>query len=166
MTRGVPAQTLTTTEALVIDGPNGVTRASREQFPDAGLSAAVAVTGVLLGAVLVRRAPRWLPLLAALPATLGLWEVWVHRLDAPAHRAVPAEVLADSVATLRSAAPWPLVPVEVVKEGDDVTFPLSRYAVPERSAKGALLRLEVDGRTLPLSCRDEPGGRVVCGGPP
>ena len=62
------SQTLATTEALVIDGTNGVTRASREGFPEASLSLGLAGAALVLSVFVVRRAPKWLPLILFAPA--------------------------------------------------------------------------------------------------
>jgi hypothetical protein len=152
-----------TTEQLVIDGTNGVTRASREGFPEATWSLIAFVAAALVAAILVRRAPKWLPLLLFVPAAFGLFHVFIARGDAPLHRGATATQVSVSLDVLRERAPWPVQSVELVREDDDVTFPLSRYAVPARPppSPGAV-KLEVRGAQLPLHCRDE-GARVICG---
>lgn len=157
------SQTLVTTEQLVIDGTNGVTRASREGFPEATLSLGAFVFAVLVGAFLVRRAPKWLPLLLFVPAAFGLFQVFVARGDAPLRRGAVATQVSTSIDVLHDRAPWPIQSVALVREDDGVTFPLSRYAVPSRPPPTAnAVQLEVRGTQLPLHCVEE-AGRVVCG---
>lgn len=153
------SQTLATTEALVIDGTNGVTRASREGFPEAPLSLGLAGAALVLTVFVVRRAPKWLPLILFAPAAFGLGHVFVARGDAPAHRRQIAAPIAKSLEALQTAAPWPIVPISIVREDDDVTFPLSRYAVPTRPPVDGGVQLSVQGASLPLGC--QPSGAVV-----
>ncbi|MFT3707042.1 MAG: hypothetical protein QM817_05170 [Archangium sp.] len=155
--------TLVTTEQLVIDGTNGVTRASREQFPEASYSLGAFVVAALIAAVLVRKAPKWLPVLLFVPAAFGLFHVFVARGDAPLHRGAVATQVSTSLDVLKDRAAWPVQSVALLREDDDVTFPLSRYAVPARPPVNATaVQLEVRGTQLPLHCRDE-AQRVICG---
>lgn len=153
------SQTLATTEQLVIDGTNGVTRASREGFPESSLSFGIAAVALIAAIVLVRRAPKWLPLVVFAPAALGLFHVFLERGDAPMHRGAAAAPITATIEALEKNAPWPIFPVTVVREEDDVTFPLSRYAVPVRAPVDGGVHLGVIGTSLPLECR--PTGYVV-----
>lgn len=148
----MPSQTLATTEALVIDGANGVTRASREGFPEATLSLGLFGAALIIAIVLVRRAPKWLPVILFAPAALGLFHVFVARGDAPASRGATAAPIKSSIEAIQAAAPWPIVPITVVRDEDDVTFPLSRYAVPVRPPSTIGVQLGVMGSALPLRC--------------
>ncbi len=138
----------------MIDGANGVSRASRESFPLAGWS--LAVTAVAIVAFLGLRR-RWGRLalggLLLVGGVAGSIQVLALRADAPLARPGAARPVAESVEALRAAVPWPS-PIEVRHEDDDVTFPLGRYAVPTR-ARSAPLGLEVRGTKLPLDCRSD-----------
>jgi hypothetical protein len=155
---------LSTPESIVIDGANGVTREAREHFPSAGLSLGVSVVVLLVAAVVLRRGPRWLVLvvlgLAALP---GLVHVLALRADAPAGRGAVAGTIAGNLADLQARAPWP--GVTLVREDDDVMFPLTRYAVPGRARVDGGVELETRGAKLGEPCRVE-GARVICGAGP
>lgn len=155
---------LSTPESIVIDGANGVTREAREHFPSAGPALAVAVVALVIAAVVVRRGPRWLAavvlVLAALP---GLSHVLALRADAPLGRGAVAGTIAGTLAELQARAPWPRV--TLVREDDDVMFPLTRYAVPGRAPVDGGVELETRGAKLGEPCRVE-GARVICGAGP
>lgn len=155
-------QTLTTPESIVLDGANGVTRASREHFPAGGWALAGGLVVLLLAITLWRRAPRWalvgVLVIAALP---GLAHVLLLRADAPASRPAVTSVIAATLAELQRRAPWPKV--KLVREDDDVLFPLTRYAVPGRAPPPPdAIELETRGAKLGEPCRAE-GARVICG---
>lgn len=158
---------LSTTEALVIDGANGVTRAPRLGFPDAGWQLALGVV-VLLAALVVgrtrlgsRRAVLAAVLLAG--AGLGLVHVAVLRADAPLARWQAASPIVDSMESLARVTPWP-APIAFSREDDDVTFPLTRYAAPTRAAGTPAVTLDVRGTTFPVTCLAA-GTSVTCEGP-
>ncbi|MFO0593972.1 MAG: hypothetical protein U0228_01675 [Myxococcaceae bacterium] len=146
------SQTLSTTELLVIDGANGITRATREQFPDASWSLAVCLAALVASAWLARRAPRWIPFVLFLAAAPGLFHVFVARADAPLQRGATAAPIRQSLDELHRVAPWPNTPVTFSREEDDVTFPLTRYAVPARPPAANAVSLDVTGTRLPLRC--------------
>lgn len=160
--------TLTTAEAIVIDGANGVTRAPREHFPQLGLSVALAVAAVVIGLFLVRRRARGaLLVVLALAAVPGLVQVLALRADAPVSRVELGRTIATTLADLQQHAPWPVHPVAVVREDDDVMFPLTRYAVPARleAPPAGAIELETRGARLGVRCRVE-GARNICGDGP
>jgi hypothetical protein len=66
-------------------------------------------------------------------------------------------------------AHWPSALVHVAREGDDVLFPLARYALPTRAqASGpGVIDFELASEHLPALCRENPATRrVVCGAAP
>jgi hypothetical protein len=161
----VGSQTLSTTESIVIDGANGITHATREGFPDAPVSLGVFVLGVLAAAALLRRAPKWVPLVLGLAALPGLFHVVWARADAPPHRAATAGTVDASLSAITGIVKWPTEKILVTREDDGVTFPLSRYAVPSRPPVSDALQLEVKDTTLPLWC-SKTAAVVSCGAPP
>lgn len=148
--------TLSTTEALVIDGANGVTRASRESFPASGWAVFGAVAAALVLVAVRRWRARWtrfaLGVVLLVSASPGLVEVLGRRADAPASRWHAAEPIAASLEAVRAAVPWP-APIDVRHEADGVSFPFSRYAAPTRASGGRAV--EVRGEALPLTCRED-----------
>ncbi|MFZ5441274.1 MAG: hypothetical protein ACOZQL_14800 [Myxococcota bacterium] len=158
-------ETLSTPESIVIDGANGVRRDAREHFPHGAAALGVGVVVVVAAAVLWRRLPRWAMAVALGVAALpGLAHVLVLRADAPASRPALATTIASTLEDLQRQAPWPRV--KLVREDDDVLFPLTRYAVPGRAPPvGEAIELETRGARLGVPCRSE-GARVVCGAGP
>jgi len=63
---------------------------------------------------------------------------------------------------------WPRTSAQVVREDDDVLFPVGRYALPSRPPLGdAGVHLELRGPSLAPDCRtDEASGHRVCGSGP
>jgi hypothetical protein len=154
---------LGTAEGVLLDGPNGVTGAPRQHFPDAVSSGAAAVVALVVALVVLRRGGgrRALALLLALVTLPGLFVVLVRRADAPLRRPALASQVQSTLAELLPVAGWPDHPATVTREDDDVLHPLLRYALPSRAAGGAT-KLEVRGSKLTAGCvRD--GDTVVCG---
>lgn len=157
---------LATPESIVLDGANGVLAEPRQHFPH-GLAFTVVALLVLVGAWAwlrpgARRAGLAVLLLVA--AAPGLVGVLVLRADAPLRRGELARTVATAVATLETNAPWP-GPVAVVREEDDVRFPLGRYAVPSRPAPASpTVELELVGTKLATDCHLDAATRhLVCG---
>lgn len=158
--------TLSTPEAIVLDGANGVLAEPRQHFPHATLFSVVAL-GALAGALLWQRrgarrsALAALLLAAAVPGAVG---VLVLRGDAPARRDELADEVEAAVEEIEARAPWP-GPVAVVRETDDVRFPLGRYALPTRARPATpAVELELVGSKLDTDCEPNPATRhVVCG---
>ncbi len=161
---------LDTAESVVIDGANGVTQAPRQHFPEAGwaIGAAVIVAALTLmlrraRAAMAIRVVSGLLLLGSAP---GLIQVFGARADAPLHRPRVAEAVRSTLNTLAAAAPWP-APIEVVREDDDVLFPLGRYAVPVRArSRPQALEVIIRGSRLQLSCSTPHQGEPVVCEPP
>lgn len=150
----------------MLDGANSVTGAPRKHFPEAapglGLSAvALVVTVVVLRTRWARVALPALMLLAAVP---GAVEVLGRRADAPGRRASLATLVRVGLSDLEQVASWPATPVKVVRDDDDVLFPLARYAWPSRPAVDGGVEVELRGSALTTACRrDALTGRTVCG---
>jgi hypothetical protein len=157
---------LTTPESIVLDGANSVAGAPRLHFPDAtvGLVAGAVVLVVTLVSLRVRRAKVVLPVVLLLAALPGAVHVLVRRADAPGQRATLATRVVVGVEDLARVAPWPDAMVRVVRDDDDVLFPLARYAWPSRPAVDAGVEVELRGGLLTTACRrDATTGHVVCG---
>lgn len=161
-TRPVSSQPLSTTEAIIIDGANGITHGPREGFPDSGWSLGLFALTVLVGAMVARKAPRWLLALLVLPAAPGLWHLLAVRADAPLNRGQTAAAISSSVQALQTVAPR-TSPVHFLREDDGHTFPLTRYAVPSRPRTGPeAVQLDVRDAPLPLKC-ERTDNSVHCG---
>jgi hypothetical protein len=160
----VSSDSLSTTEALVIHGANGVTRAAREGFPDAGWQGGVGLAALVLGLIVLRARGAWrrpaVTLALVAGGFAGLIQVALVRADAPVSRWMTVVPIRQSLETLAHLAPWPS-PVAFIREEDDVTFPLTRYAVPTRRPGPAAVTLDVRGSALPITCT--PSGQ--CQGP-
>lgn len=156
---------LATSESILIDGANGVTSAPRAHFP---------LGGLWLGlAIVVAVAARWVkkPTLAVafliaggLP---GLVHVLVLRADAPLARGAMTASIGTTLGELQTRVPWPASQVVVVREDDDVLFPIGRYALPSRSSRAesrdaGVIELELRGGPLGSACRQD-AQRVTCG---
>jgi len=99
-------------------------------------------------------------LAGALP---GLAVVLWFRADAPVNRPEVARVIERDLGQLQAAVPWPMTPVNVVREDDDVLFPLGRYALADPSERAARRDAAgVVGSQLGAGCRTE-ANQVVCG---
>lgn len=156
-------QSLETPESLVLDGANGVTRAPHQHFPDASLALGLALIAIVLGAVIARRGPKWVLVAAlAIAAGPGLVQVLVVRADSPVHRGELSRLISSTLDDVKSRAPWP--GATLVREDDDVMFPITRYAVPGR-APATGVQLESRGSQLGQPCRAE-GDRQICGAGP
>lgn len=161
------ALVLGTPEAIVLDGANAVMSDPRAHFPRAQLSLGLAGVTVVLGLLFLRRRPRALALVLALSAIPGLVQVLSARADAPGRRAELARAIHVTLDDVQAKAPWP-GPVRVVREEDDVLFPLVRYAVPTRPPiAGPAVELEALAGPLGAACTVDPvSGHVVCGAKP
>lgn len=154
---------LTTAEAVVLDGANGVTQAPRAHL---GFSGVVLLLGAALALrVLFSRGPRWLwPVVLGVAAVPGLVEVLVVRADAPVKRISMAKVVRSTLAEMQALAPWPAAVAG--QEEDDVLFPLARYAIPgRRPSPPTGVVLDVRGGRLGAGCQVL-AGHVQCGAPP
>lgn len=142
---------LATPETIVIDGANGVTRAPREHFPNAGweLLIALVATGV---ALVFRKNRRVLPALLLIAALPGFLHVFWKRADAPLNRGSLAAQVRSTMREFAKFAPWPRDAVKVVHEDDDVLFPLLRYARPTRPSSDGGITMEVRGSSLRVKC--------------
>jgi hypothetical protein len=104
-------------------------------------------------------------LLGALP---GLALVMAQRGDAPPSRGAMAQQVEAAIAAVQLEVGWPRTFAQVVREDDDVLFPVGRYALPSRpplADAGSLLELR--GPSLEAGCRtDEATGHRVCGSGP
>ena len=155
---------LTTAEAVVLDGANGVTGAPRAHFPWAVWSVPLALALVVLSRLALTRGKRWwLPALLCVAALPGLWEVLLVRADAPMKRFDMAEVVRNTLAEMQRLAPWP--DAGPGREDDDVLFPLARYAIPGRKAPSPAVILDTRGGKLGQGCQVD-GTHVVCGAGP
>ncbi len=161
---------LSTPESVVLDGANGVLAEPRQHFPHAPLFSVIAVVALVGAFLWLRPGARRLGLFAALllAAVPGSVVVVALRADAPLRRDALAEQLDDTLDEVQAHAPWPGPPVAVVKEEDDVLFPLGRYALPARpSGVTPAVELELLGHRLDVTCRrGVPARHVVCGGAP
>ncbi len=157
---------LQTAEQIVLDGANGVTSAPRQHFPDAGLSAGIAAVALVIALLTLRRRRGTALILGALlvAAVPGAVHVLVMRADAPLKRGGLTTTVTGTLTELQARAPWPGAGVQVVREDDDVLFPLTRYAVPTRASSAGVM-LEVRGSALAAQCREE-AGRQICGAGP
>lgn len=157
---------LETVESIIIDGANGISGAPRAHFPDAILALVLAVAAGAMSLGLLRLGRRG-PVLALLlvAAVPGLWALVVRRADAPAKRSAAAVTIVSTLKELEARAPWPGVAVHVVREDDDVLFPLGRYALPGRPpSSGPSIEVELRGTLLGQGCREDISShRVVCG---
>lgn len=153
--------TLVTSESILIDGANGVTSAPRAHFPHAGIFIAIALVVAVIFRVVKR--PRILFALLAAGALPGAVHVLVLRGDAPLRRGGMAEAVRVTLRDLQNRVPWPGSKVSVVREDDDVLFPLGRYALPSRNT--GPVELELRSGVLGQVCRAE-AQRVICGGGP
>ncbi|MDP1823931.1 MAG: hypothetical protein Q8L48_11840 [Archangium sp.] len=149
---------LATCESILIDGANGVTSAPRAHFPQAGLWLAVAIA-VAVVVRLVRR-PAVAVALLALGSLPGLVHVLVLRADAPFARVAMTDSIKVTLDDLQTRVPWPQSQVTVVREEDDVLFPLGRYALPSRT-RGPL-ELVIGAGPMGQTCQRE-SQRVTCG---
>ena len=153
---------LATSESILVDGANGVTSAPRAHFPEMGVWLAVAV--VVAVVVRVVKRPAVAVVLLLLGAIPGFVHVLALRADAPFTRAVMTESIRTTLGDLQTRVPWPQSRVQVVREEDDVLFPLGRYALPSRPVPdGGAIELELRGGPLGQTCRQE-NQRVICGG--
>ena len=152
---------LATSESILIDGANGVTSAPRAHFPQAGawLAAAIIVAVVVR---LVKR-PVVAVALLAIGSLPGLVHVLALRADSPIRRGALTDSIRVTLGDLQRRVPWPQSQVTVVREEDDVLFPLGRYALPSRT--GGPLELVIGAGPLGQVCRQE-SQRVICGGTP
>lgn len=122
--------------------------------------------GVLRTRLHTRRGPllAGLLLLGALP---GLWQVLTQRADAPASRGALAGEVREAVAAVQAEVGWPATRARVVREDDDVLFPVGRYALPSRPPLDAGVQLELRGPSLQAACFTEAAtGHRVCGSGP
>lgn len=149
-------------ETIVLDGANGVTHAPRERFPNAGFEFGAAVIAVVL-AVWLRRFRAAIPVILLLGALPGFVHVFWLRADAPHKRRSLTSQIVSSMAEFARHAPWPRMKVNVVKEDDDVLFPLLRYARPTRPVTDGGVAMEVSGSSLRVTCSTIPG-RIICRG--
>ena len=141
-----------------------MTTAPRQHFPEG--------TWFLVGAVVIALVVRFMKkpavvvALLALAAIPGFVHVLAFRADAPAKRWASTEPIARTLNELHAKAPWPVTPVKVVRE-DDELFPLGRYAFPNRvDVIGTPLELELRGGVIGAqACREE-HVRIICGSAP
>jgi hypothetical protein len=156
---------LGTAEAIVLDGANSLGGAPRQHFPSAQSSAVVAVVAALVALAFLKRRPAVVLLVLLVAAIPGLVSLLVLRADAPTRRGGLATVIEARVTELKARARWPSGAVRVVREEDDVWFPLGRYALPGRPTPlGPAVELELVGASLGEGCRDDAtSGHVVCG---
>ena len=107
---------------------------------------------------------RLVPVLLLLSAGPGLLQVLVKRADAPTRRAAMAAQISATVSELQARSGWPL-PVAVVRDDDDVLYPLGVYAMPTRAAPDAGVRsIELRGTRVTVTCRGN--APIVCGDAP
>jgi hypothetical protein len=157
---------LSTPEAIMLDGANSVSGAPRAHFPDAALSLSFAGLALLVTVVAVRtkRAALVVPVMLGLAAAPGLYSLAVQRADAPMNRAALTALVKVGVNDLKAQASWPQASLQVVRDDDDVLFPLARYAWPSRPAVDGGVAIELRGSTLITAChRDATTDHVVCG---
>lgn len=150
----------------MLDGANSVSGAPRAHFPEAALSLSVAGLALLVTVVAVRtkRAALVVPALLGLAALPGLFALVVRRADAPMNRAALTALVKVGVNDLKAQAAWPQASLQVVRDDDDVLFPLARYAWPSRGAVDGGVELELRGSALITACHHEAAsGHVVCG---
>lgn len=151
---------LLTTESVLIDGANGVTSASRAHFPEGGAFLVVALVVAVLARVVKRPAVlSGVLLIAVLP---GLVHVLVLRADAPLKRGAMTDSIGVTLADLQTRAPWPQSQAQVIREEDDVLFPLGRYALPSRPVVDGGIAVELLAGPVGQPCRLE-GQLVTCG---
>lgn len=151
---------LGTTESILIDGANGVTSAPRAHFPQAAWWLGLAVIVAVVVRVVKRPAVvAGLLVLAALP---GFVHVLALRADAPLKRPASTGAIGVTLGELQQRVPWPQSQVKVVREEDDVLFPLGRYALPSRPEVDGGLELELGAGPLGQACRQQEQ-RVSCG---
>ena len=155
---------LETAEAIVLDGANGVTGAPRAQFPHGPEMFGVAIVVAWgLWALQRRRLGRGAAIVMILAAVPGLFQVLHTRADSPSRRSEMAAAIQVTLSDLQTRVPWPKVRPRIVREEDDVLFPLGRYALPERlSTKLGPEELELLHGPLGKPCVQE-GLRTVCG---
>ncbi len=144
----------------MLDGANAVTGAPRAHFPDALLSGGIAAIAFIAALFLWRKRPAWIWALLAMAALPGLWVVVAVRADGPVQRLALASTIEGTLSELQSHTPN----ARIVREDDDVLFPLTRYAAPTRHGRTGP-ELEVRGSALKAQCREELG-RVICGAGP
>ena len=157
---------LSTPEAIVLDGANSVSGAPRAHFPEAALSLSLAGLALLVTVVAVRtkRAALVVPVMLGLAALPGLYAVAVQRADAPTKRAALTALVKVGVNDLKNQAAWPQASMQVVRDDDDVLFPLARYAWPSRPTVDGGVAIELRGSALMTAChRDVTSNHVVCG---
>lgn len=157
---------LSTPEAIMLDGANSVTGAPRAHFPEAAWSLSVAGLALLVTVVAVRtrRAALVVPVVLGLAAIPGVYALMVQRADAPMNRAGLTALVQVGVQDLKAQAAWPQAPMQVVRDDDDVLFPLARYAWPSRPAVDGGVAFELRGSTLITACHhDAVTDHVVCG---
>lgn len=157
-----PAFPLDAAEAIVIDGANSVTGASRTGFPDWAGSLALTVVAAAV-VVTLRRTRFRRPALAAVllgAAVSGWWALLVERGDTPLRQHVGAALVTTSLDDLARQGQQ----VEVVRDDGDVLFPLARYVWPARRAVDGGVKLELRGGSLISACHPNAvSGHVVCG---
>lgn len=147
--------------SILIDGANGVTTAPRAHFPQASWWLVVAVIVAVVTRVVKR--PAVVAALLVVAAVPGFVHVLALRADAPLQRPAMTEAIGVTLRDLQQRVPWPAQQVKVVREEDDVLFPLGRYALPSRpEVSGAALELELGAGPFGQVCRQQEQ-RVTCG---
>jgi hypothetical protein len=157
---------LCSAESVLLDGANSATGAPRAHFPSAPLALGVSALAVVAAVLLLRRrAFNTLSAALVLAAVPGALAVLGWRADAPLRRPALSAAVREQLAVLERSAPWPDGGVVVVREDDDVLFPLGRYAVPSRPAPPTpAVKLELRGAVLRSLCvEDAASGHRVCG---
>jgi hypothetical protein len=157
---------LCTAESVLLDGANSATGAPRAHFPSAPLALGLSAVAVVAAVVLLRRqAFKALSAALVLAAVPGALAVLGWRADAPLRRPALAAAVREELELLKRSAPWPDGGVVVLREDDDVLFPLARYAMPSRPVPAApAVQLELRGAVLRSACVDDAAsGHRVCG---
>jgi hypothetical protein len=125
------------------------------------------VLAALLTLALLRKRARLVLGVLVVSALPGLAWVALLRADAPAERGSLARDITATLSELQRQAPWPHGSVQVVREDDDVLFPLGRYALPSRLERPATVQLELRGAQLGPHCAVDPlTHHLVCGAGP
>jgi hypothetical protein len=162
------AEFLRTAESVVLDGANGVSAEPRQHFPHAWSGGAITGLALVLTLLMLRlRARVWMIAVGLLCAAVpgGVIALAV-RADAPLKRPALASEVRGALVELQARAPWRGGHVRLMREDDDVLFPLGRYAIPTRpEANPPSIDLELRGGSLKAQCRWE-GRHLVCGGDP
>lgn len=161
---------LHTSESILLDGANSVSGAPRANFPHASVSSGAALLAALVTFAVLRRNARLVLAVLIAAALPGWYWVTVVRADAPATRAQLGVDITSTLTDLQQQAPWPKVSVQVVREDDDVLFPLGRYALPSRVTPEVgqpAIQLELRGAELGHRCTfDSATHHLVCGAGP